>query len=132
MLQNAVSHRCVCVKLNTKGWGVSHHFLGSANLPQKVSYDMGYRSHSITISHDMGPLSAVTLILKINWNNQWESVFVIRNPGNIPLSLWGVVRGLWGSKKNANKQNTQKAIWWSVRLGLKGGKRPPPPRFQPY
>ena len=29
----------------------------SANLPEKVSRDMGYRSDSIAISRDMGPLS---------------------------------------------------------------------------
>ena len=32
-------------------------FWGSANLPEKVSRDMGYRSDSIAISRDMGPLS---------------------------------------------------------------------------
>ena len=37
--------------------GVPHHFGGAANLPGKVSRDMGYRSDSITISRDMGPLS---------------------------------------------------------------------------
>ena len=31
-------------------------FWGSANLPSRVSRDMGYRSDSITISRDMGPL----------------------------------------------------------------------------
>ena len=51
-----ISHRCACVKLSTKG-GVSQHF-GSANLPKKVSRDMGYRSDSIAISRDMGPLSS--------------------------------------------------------------------------
>ena len=34
-------------------------FWGSANLPEKVSRDMGYRSDSIAISRDMGPLSLV-------------------------------------------------------------------------
>ena len=37
--------------------GVSHHFGGVRSLPLKVSRDMGYRSDSITISRDMGPLS---------------------------------------------------------------------------
>ena len=31
--------------------------MGSANLPEKVSRDMGYRSDSIAVSRDMGPLS---------------------------------------------------------------------------
>ena len=31
-------------------------FWGSANLPKKVSRDMGYRNDSIAISRDMGPL----------------------------------------------------------------------------
>ena len=55
MLQSGVSHRCACVKLSTKG-GVAP-FWGSANLPERVSRDMGHRSDSIAISRDMGPLS---------------------------------------------------------------------------
>ena len=54
MLRSRVSHRCACVKLSTKG---SAPFWGSADLPEKVSRDMGYRSDSIAISRDMvGPL----------------------------------------------------------------------------
>ena len=55
-LQNGVSHRCACVKLSTKG-GYRTTLGGSANLPEKVSRDMRYRSDSIAISRDMGPLS---------------------------------------------------------------------------
>ena len=54
-LQNGLSHRCVCAKLSTKG-RVSHHFGGVPDLPWKVSRDMGYRSDSIAISRNMGPL----------------------------------------------------------------------------
>ena len=57
MLQNGVSRRCAGVRLSTKGGGVAP-FWGSANLPEKVSRDMGYRSDSIPISRDMGPLVA--------------------------------------------------------------------------
>ena len=57
MLQNGVSHRCACVKLSTKG-GIAPLW-GSAKFPEKVSRDMGYRSDSIAISRDMGPLSYV-------------------------------------------------------------------------
>ena len=39
-----------------RGGGIAP-FWGSANLPEKVSRDMGYRSDSIAISRDMGPLS---------------------------------------------------------------------------
>ena len=56
MLKNGVSHRCTCVKLSTKGGGIAP-FWGSANLPEKVSRDMGYRSNSIAVSRDLGPLS---------------------------------------------------------------------------
>ena len=59
MLQNGVSHRCACVKQRTKG-GVIAHSWGSANLPLKISRDMGYRSHSIAVSRDMGPLRSLT------------------------------------------------------------------------
>ena len=55
MLQNGVSHRCACVKLGTKG-GIAP-FWGNANFPLKVSRDMGYRSDSIAVSRDTGPLS---------------------------------------------------------------------------
>ena len=55
MLQNGVSRRCACVKISTKGGGFAP-FWGAANLSEKVSRDMGYRSDSIAISRDMGPL----------------------------------------------------------------------------
>ena len=54
-LQNEVSHRCACVKLSTKG-GIAP-FWGSADLPWKVSRNMGYRSDRIAVSRDMGPLN---------------------------------------------------------------------------
>ena len=33
-MQNGVSHRCACVKLSAKGWGIAT-LLGIANLPEK-------------------------------------------------------------------------------------------------
>ena len=49
-----IAQMCLC---GTKyQGGVSHHFGESANLPEKVSRDMGYRSDSIAVSRDMGPL----------------------------------------------------------------------------
>ena len=54
MLQNGVSHKCASVKLSTKG-GIAS-FGGSANVTEKVSRDMGYRSDAIVVSRDMGPL----------------------------------------------------------------------------
>ena len=50
-VQNGVSHRCVFV--NEVPRGVSNYFGGAL----QVSRDMGYRSDSIAISRDMGPLS---------------------------------------------------------------------------
>ena len=44
-LQNGVSHRCACVKLSIRGGRGSAPFYGSADLPGKVSRDMGYRSN---------------------------------------------------------------------------------------
>ena len=38
-----------------QGGGIAP-FWGSANLPEKVSRDMGYRSDSIAVSRDRGPL----------------------------------------------------------------------------
>ena len=48
-LQNGVSHRCACVKLSTKG-GIAP-FWGSANLLEKVSRDVGYRSDGMGSQH---------------------------------------------------------------------------------
>ena len=55
-LRHGVSHRCACVKLSTKG-GYRTILRECYNLPVKVSRDMGYRSDSIAVSTDMGPLS---------------------------------------------------------------------------
>ena len=52
MLQDGLSHKYASVKLSTKGG--YRTILGSANLPEKVSCDMGYRSDSIAVSRDMG------------------------------------------------------------------------------
>ena len=56
-VENSVSDLVACVKRSTKGWGIAP-FWGAASLPEEVSRDMGYRSDSIAISHDMGPLIA--------------------------------------------------------------------------
>ena len=50
MLQNGVSHRCAFAKLSTKGG--YRMILGECALKS----DMGYRSDSIAMSRDMGPL----------------------------------------------------------------------------
>ena len=62
-----VSHnyRAICCKMGYRTdvpmWnevprGGIAPFWGNANLPEKVSRDMGYRSDSIAVSRDMGPL----------------------------------------------------------------------------
>ena len=51
-----IAQMCLC-EAKYKGGGVSHHFGGSAKPPEKVSRDMVYRSDSIAVSRDMGPLS---------------------------------------------------------------------------
>ena len=53
-LQNGLSHRCACVRLSTKG-GLPEHFGRSANLLERESRDMGYRSNSIATSRGMRP-----------------------------------------------------------------------------
>ena len=55
MLQNGVLHICACMKLSTKG-GYRTLLGRGANLPEKVSHDMGYRCDSIAISRNVGPL----------------------------------------------------------------------------
>ena len=47
-------------------------FWGSATLPEKVARDMGYRSDSIVILRDMGPLRPLTrstcfIISSVSW-----------------------------------------------------------------
>ena len=49
-----IAQMCLC-ETKYQGGGIAP-FQGSANLPEKVSRDMGYRSDSIAVSHDMGPL----------------------------------------------------------------------------
>ena len=51
-----IAQMCLC-ETKYQG-GVSHHFGGAVRLPEKVSRDMGYRSDSIAVSRDMGPLRA--------------------------------------------------------------------------
>ena len=78
-----VSHnyRAICCKMgyrtdmsgineSTKG-GIAP-FWGSANLPEKVSRDMGYRSDSIAVSRDMGPLSSGTSCKHFRTNPNFE------------------------------------------------------------
>ena len=50
-----IAQTCLC-ETKYQGGGIAP-FWGSANLLEKVSRDMGYRSDSIAISRDMGPLS---------------------------------------------------------------------------
>ena len=54
-LQNGVSHRCARVKLSTKG-AYRTIFWGVLTSLKKISRGMGYRSDSIAISRDKGPL----------------------------------------------------------------------------
>ena len=49
-----IAQICLC-KTKCQGGGIAP-FWGSANLPEKVSRDMVYRSDSIAVSRDMGPL----------------------------------------------------------------------------
>ena len=51
-----IAQMCLC-ETKYQG-GVSHHFGGVLTSPKEVSRDMGYRSDSIAVSRDMGPLSA--------------------------------------------------------------------------
>ena len=51
-----IAQLCLCETKYQRG-GIAP-FRGSANIPEKVSRDMGYRSDSIAISRDMGPLSS--------------------------------------------------------------------------
>ena len=50
-----IAQMCLC-ETKYQGGGIAP-FWGSADLPEKVSFDMGYRSDGIAISPDMGPLS---------------------------------------------------------------------------
>ena len=56
--KRGIAQMCVCKTKYQEG-GISP-ILGSANLPHTVSRDVGYRSDSIAILHDMGPLSSLT------------------------------------------------------------------------
>ena len=47
----------MCLRQTKHQKGGIAPFWGSANLPEKISRDMGYRSDSIAVSRDMGALS---------------------------------------------------------------------------
>ena len=55
-----IAQMCLCETKHQRG-GVIAPFWGSANLPEKVSRGMGYRSDSVAISRDMGPLKSTGL-----------------------------------------------------------------------
>ena len=50
-----IAQMCLC-RTKYQGGGLAPFWV-SASLPENVSRDMGYRSNSIAISRDMGPLS---------------------------------------------------------------------------
>ena len=50
-----IAQMCLC-ETKYQGGGIAPLW-GSAKFPEKVSRDMGYRSDSIAVSRDMGPLS---------------------------------------------------------------------------
>ena len=50
-----IAQMCLC-ETKHQGGGIAP-FWGSVNLPEKVLRNMGYRSDSIAVSRDMGPLS---------------------------------------------------------------------------
>ena len=45
-------------------------FWGIANLPEKVSRDMGYRNSGIVMSREMGPLSTAQQCHLRDWDDQ--------------------------------------------------------------
>ena len=53
--KRGIAQMCLC-ETKYQG-GVSHHFGGVLTSLKEVSRDMGYRSDSIAVSRDMGPLS---------------------------------------------------------------------------
>ena len=57
-----IAQMCLC-ESKYQGGGIAP-FRGSANLPEKLSRDMGYRSDSIAVSRDMGPLSLQAAVPK--------------------------------------------------------------------
>ena len=58
-----IAQMCLC-ETKYQGGGIAP-FWGSADLPEKVSRDTGYRSDSIAVSRDMGPLSGGLGVYKI-------------------------------------------------------------------
>ena len=51
-----IAQMCLC-EAKYQGGGIAP-FWGATGLPEKVSRDIGYRSDSIAVSRDMGPLSS--------------------------------------------------------------------------
>ena len=80
---------CLC-ETRYQGGGIAP-FWGSANLPRKVSHNMGYRSDSIVISRDMGPLS-VMLHTKLHLHSYTRiisgSIFLAQGTGLMSTHSW--------------------------------------------
>ena len=72
---------CLCETKYQGGGGLAP-FWGSAKPPEKVSRDMGYRSDSIAVSRDMGPLRAAWKGLNIE---QCQMVVFVADD----LGFWG-------------------------------------------
>ena len=72
-----IAQMCLC-ETKYQGGGILP-FWGSANLLEKVSRDMGYRSDSIAVSRDMGPLSLYNIIhfQKFCWLCNAENLMVL-------------------------------------------------------
>ena len=62
--KRGIAQMCLC-KTKFQGGGGIAPFWGSPNLPEKLSRDMGYRSDSIAVSRDMGPLIKAVIQSKI-------------------------------------------------------------------
>ena len=83
-----IAQMCLC-ELSAKG-GITQ-FWGSAELPEKVSRDTGYRSDSIAVSRDMGPLSLL-------WSN----------PKVAAVQVWGCsrARNICGTPGGASEKTS--------------------------
>ena len=115
-----IAQMCLCETKYHRGYIAP--FWGSANLPEKASRDMGYRSDSIAVSRDMGPLPKGPFRTKIPYGTQFRSVFQERKISpkrkffgtDAPRTSGGHLRGYPGPKLRSGWSKS----WKNKHLGV--------------
>ena len=122
-----IEQMCLC-DTKCQGGGIAPYW-GSAHFPERVSHNMGYRSDSIAIWLDMGPLSILDFFPDFwgasGWSGarkrQRNSYTSTRSPG---IFLWGKITGT-----NDFAEFSRKITWTRGLKKLKNVLQPVPVKY---